>query len=144
MSFEIANFRDKLRRVLINSTPRLICEMISGARNRVVLIQMEENSATLTPFSSLIRVSPAKVTSGVNGLMCFVQVWPLYLTTFPSTVPINLMTMLNSLSTRLECPNCAAKYELVRVEAPREAATDRRNYASWRAKLRAVLAFLFR
>jgi len=33
--------------------------------------------------------------------------------------------MLNSLSTRFECPNCAAKYEVVRAEAPREPTTER-------------------
>jgi hypothetical protein len=49
---------------------------------------------------------------------------------FPSTVSINLLAMPNSLSTqyslstRFECPNCAARYELVRVEAPREPTTD--------------------
>jgi len=30
----------------------------------VMLVRMEDNSATLTPFGSLIRVNPAKVRSG--------------------------------------------------------------------------------
>jgi hypothetical protein len=34
----------------------VICELI-------VLVQMEDNSATLTPYGSLIRISPAKVSS---------------------------------------------------------------------------------
>lgn len=29
-----------------------------------MLVQMDENSATLTPFGSLIRISAAKVSSG--------------------------------------------------------------------------------
>ena len=32
--------------------------------NRVMLVQIEENSATLTPFGSLIRISPVKVSRG--------------------------------------------------------------------------------
>jgi len=34
---------------------------VTGAREtRVVLIQIDENSVTLTPFGSLIRTAPAK------------------------------------------------------------------------------------
>jgi hypothetical protein len=33
-----------------------------GARKRAVLVQIEENSATLTPFGSLIRIPRAGAT----------------------------------------------------------------------------------
>jgi len=33
--------------------------------------------------------------------------------------------MLSPQSTAFECPHCAAKYEVVRVEAPSEPTTDR-------------------
>ena len=33
--------------------------------------------------------------------------------------------MLDSQSTLFECPNCAAKYKVVRVEAPKGPTTDR-------------------
>jgi hypothetical protein len=37
----------------------------AGAKEtRVVLVQMDENSATLTPFGSLIRIKPVRVSSG--------------------------------------------------------------------------------
>jgi len=37
----------------------------AGAKeNRVVLVQMGENSATVTPFGSLSRITPAKVSGG--------------------------------------------------------------------------------
>jgi hypothetical protein len=37
----------------------------AGAKEtRIVLVQMGENSATLTPFGSLSRVSPTKISSG--------------------------------------------------------------------------------
>src|SRR5262249_16434076 len=42
---------------------------------------------------------------------------------FASTVPLNLLAMPHS--TQFECPNCAAKYEVVRVEAPPGPTTDR-------------------
>src|ERR1700747_855823 len=32
----------------------------NGARRRVVLIQIGDNSATLTPFGSLIRITPTR------------------------------------------------------------------------------------
>jgi len=36
----------------------------TGRGNRVMLVQIDENSATLTPFGSLIRISPVKVSRG--------------------------------------------------------------------------------
>jgi hypothetical protein len=36
----------------------LTCD--EGVRKRAVLIQIEENSTTLTPFGSLIRIKPVK------------------------------------------------------------------------------------
>ena len=33
------------------------------SRELIVLVRMEDNSATLTPFGSLIRISPPKVSS---------------------------------------------------------------------------------
>jgi hypothetical protein len=42
---------------------KIVCGMQKGAR--VMLVQIDENSAILTPFGSLIRISnPAKVSSG--------------------------------------------------------------------------------
>jgi predicted RNA-binding Zn-ribbon protein involved in translation (DUF1610 family) len=40
----------------------------------------------------------------------------------PRSLPPSMFT---SQSTSFECPNCAAKYELVRAEAPRGPTTDR-------------------
>ena len=40
----------------------------NGARRRVVLVQIGENSATLTPFGSLIRVNPAMMMLGKGHL----------------------------------------------------------------------------
>ena len=45
---------------------------------------------------------------------------------FPSTLSINLLVMSNSPSTRFECPNCAAKYLLVRAEGRTDSCL--RNY----------------
>jgi hypothetical protein len=36
-----------------------------------VLVQIGENFATLTPFGSLTRISPAKVSSGKAWRVCF-------------------------------------------------------------------------
>ena len=36
----------------------------TGRGNRVMLVQIDENSATLTPLGSLIRISPVKVSRG--------------------------------------------------------------------------------
>jgi hypothetical protein len=33
---------------------------MTGARKRAVYIQIEENSATLTPFGSVTRITPTK------------------------------------------------------------------------------------
>jgi hypothetical protein len=38
------------------------------ARRRVVLVQIGENSATLTPFGSLIRVNPGMMMLGKGHL----------------------------------------------------------------------------
>jgi len=39
-----------------------------------VLVQIDENTATLTPFGSLIRVNPAKVMRG-NGNLSSGKSW---------------------------------------------------------------------
>jgi len=36
----------------------------TGRGNRVMLVQIDENSVTLTPFGSLIRISPVKASRG--------------------------------------------------------------------------------
>jgi hypothetical protein len=40
------------------------CEILGG----VVLIRIDENSATLTPFGSLIRITPAKSRSATSWI----------------------------------------------------------------------------
>ena len=45
---------------------------------------------------------------------------------FPAAQITILTLMLDSQSTLFECPNCAAKYKVVRVEAPEGPTTDRK------------------
>ena len=40
-----------------------------------MLVQIEENSATLTPFGSLIRISPVKVSRGRFAVLALVFRW---------------------------------------------------------------------
>jgi hypothetical protein len=40
-----------------------------GAGKRVVLIQIEENSATLTPYGSLIRIPRARATAKLRACL---------------------------------------------------------------------------
>ena len=48
----------------IEQNSHVVCDLIGWeAKKSVVLIRTEENSATLTPFGSLIRIRPAKVVS---------------------------------------------------------------------------------
>jgi hypothetical protein len=62
-------FNRRIARMLsqkLNGT-RTVCAIDlvrHGRGNRVMLVQIEENSATLTPFGSLIRISPVKVSRG--------------------------------------------------------------------------------
>jgi predicted RNA-binding Zn-ribbon protein involved in translation (DUF1610 family) len=44
---------------------------------------------------------------------------------FSLTLSGNLLPMSGSLSTTFDCPNCGAKYEIVRVEAPPGLTTNR-------------------
>ena len=55
----MSSFEKKIRRRL-NRT----CKSEIGTKKvSVMLVRMEDNSATLTPFGSVIRISPAKVAN---------------------------------------------------------------------------------
>ena len=60
-SFE-KKIRDGFVRSEIGQNSHVICDLLRwGQRN---VCSNEDNSATLTPFGSLIRIRPAKVVSG--------------------------------------------------------------------------------